>query len=94
MGREKGRRRERGRWARRKEGRKGRRKKKTGCKFRSFYFRNIEGKQISFSEFKANSVFCFHSAFHFSLGRENPALKLLCLNSLGKPSMMEAFMRS
>lgn len=39
-------------------------------------------------------MFCFHSSFHFSLGRKNPALKPLCLNSLGKPSMMEAFMKS
>lgn len=27
------------------------------------------------------------------LGKRSPALKALCLNSLGKPSMKEAFMR-
>lgn len=63
-----------GKKERRQEGEKG---KKAGCKFDLFYFRNIEGKQISFSESVLNSVFCFHSAFHFSLGRENPALKLV-----------------
>ena len=69
MGREQGRRRERGRRARREEGRKGRRKKKAGCKFRSFYFRNIEGKQISFSEFKA-VCFVFIVRFIFHLGEK------------------------
>lgn len=56
-------------------------------------FRNKQGKQVSFPTFKGNGVFCFHTPLHLSLGKTPPASKPLCLNSLGKPSMMDAFMK-
>lgn len=57
---------------RRKQGGKGKREiEEAGCRFRSFCFRNIQGKQISFPKFKGNGVFCFHTPFHFSLGKKN-----------------------
>lgn len=63
-----------------------------GCRFISLFHDYIREADFLFKVQRKWSV--LFSYFHFSLGEKNPALKPLCLNSLGKPSMREAFMKS
>lgn len=54
---------------RKKKGGKGGEREDAGCKFRSFVSAIHKGRRFPFQSSK-ETVFCFHTSFHFSLGKK------------------------